>query len=93
MLGIKNLFLLVVVLVSGVINFGLGFFYIWIFLKVDYLGGVYYYGLLMVLFLIGLIVGLLIIFYIKKINLGYGKLLIFLNIILGLILILVNYIL
>ncbi|MBJ6160463.1 MFS transporter [Staphylococcus aureus] len=91
-LGIKNSLLLVVALVSGVINFGLGLLYTWIPLKADHLGGAYYYGLLMALFSIGLIVGSLITPYIKKINLGYGKLLILLNTISGLILILVNYI-
>ncbi|MGT2341078.1 hypothetical protein ACVPOQ_06135 [Staphylococcus aureus] len=78
--------------VSGVINFGLGLLYTWIPLKADHLGEPCDYGLLMALFSIGLIVGSLITPYIKKINLGYGKLLILLNTISGLILILVNYI-
>ena len=71
-LGIKNSLLLVVALVSGVINFGLGLLYTWIPLKADHLGGAYYYGLLMALFSIGLIVGSLITPYIKN-QLGIWK--------------------
>lgn len=89
---ISKSLLLIVALVSGVINFGLGLLYTWIPLKADYLGGSYYYGLLMALFSLGLIIGSLITPYIKNMNIGYGKLLIFLNITSGLTLIIINYI-
>lgn len=89
---ISKSLLLIVALVSGVINFGLGLLYTWIPLKADYLGGSYYYGLLMALFSLGLIIGSLVTPYIKNMNIGYGKLLILLNITSGLTLIIINYI-
>ncbi len=91
LIEIKSFLLLIVALVSGVINFGLGLIYTWIPFKANYLGGSYYYGLLMALFSIGLIIGSLVTPIIKKLNIGYGKLLILLNVISGLLLVIINY--
>lgn len=77
---------------SSILNFGLGILYTWVPLKANYLGGSFYFGLLMSLLSLGLIVGSLLAPYIKNVNIGYGKILIFLYLSSGLLLIFINYV-